>query len=210
MSDKKRHFLFRTNTESAGFNNKKYEEGKNYFQLQSNRIKVWRQTPDKFFVSGCPLNETYSMTACLYEGYVFVAMFNRQNQKLVFTDYENEFSQADIDTFRILFDRIDKQFAGQDLTYGKKTTAAWQKVLPLLQAVILYERYLENYNSRLKDSQEYDEALDALVTAYETSGWKCSMEGLYLAVNGKVPSLDTTLEAPYTAGSAGTRKRRTR
>ncbi len=108
-----------------------------------------------------------------YKGHVFCGLY--KNGTISFKDEENQFQIFDGDRQLAKLESLFKsacRAASQNRYYAIKEIAeAWRQTIPLLDAVIEYERQLKklkekDYN-RIKHSLDYDKTIDYLVHEYE-------------------------------------------
>ena len=184
------------------------DNGSEYF---SNKMEIENvaedlhklETQTSFLVTSVLYDASRNLhfTVCAYRNHIFLGLFEKDNNRILFEDASSFLSHNINMRFDKLLYRAQMTIDGNiNNEYLRQLQSAWLDTLPLLHAVILYENYIDKYEPQTRSNGTYDTVINTLVDTYETYREDgLTMEGLYLAIEGNVPSFKRAWEL-YTKG----------
>lgn len=152
------------------------------------------------FYTYCPYDKAHFLSSFTIGKHIFLGLYNKKTGVIDFADENGNFSSISEYSFGLLETNMKRLIKNGETSrvapfVGEHVFSAWLDTLPLLHAVILYENYIDKYEPQARSNGTYDAVINTLVDTYETYREDgLTMEGLYLAIEGNVPSFTRAWE----------------
>lgn len=125
---------------------------------------------NNFIIASIPYIDDFYLSICSFNNIFFLGIYNAKNDIISFEDNNYICENLNKDNIELLFDRFKNYIQNPDLYQNKTIKTAWQNELPILQAISLYEKYIdymkETYDIDLKAEDSYIDNIENIVQCY--------------------------------------------
>jgi len=133
---------------------------------------------------------TTYLTMFIHNDNIYLGIYDTRKQRIVFNDDTFFFDKIKLYVLANLEQNTKQEIANAHHIEGctNKIYEAWLAAIPLIDAINMYETYIDTYRPSFKSLPEYNDHIDALIGAYESMSLEyVSVENLYAAVYNASP-----------------------